>query len=61
MQTDIIVRERHPLKQGLKHLRDTIHDDSDTVRERHPLKQGLKRSTVPPVRFVVPMFGKDIH
>ena len=38
----MVVRERHPLKQGLK---QTVCDSSGAlpiVRERHPLKQGLK-------------------
>ena len=37
-----VVREGHPLKQGLK--QDALEETEETieVREGHPLKQGLK-------------------
>ena len=38
------VRERHPLKQGLKQWLALIVFHTKNVRERHPLKQGLKRN-----------------
>ena len=58
---DLAVRERHPLKQGLK--LDPGHDTADIiqVRERHPLKQGLKPSLVPPVRRWKAQLEKGIH
>ena len=37
-----MVRERHPLKQGLKRLCQPRHHEQLGVREGHPLKQGLK-------------------
>jgi len=41
--TGFPVRERHPLKQGLKQQSTGSSDTDDPkVRERHPLKQGLK-------------------
>ena len=40
------VRERHPLKQGLKQKIEVLYAGVFQVRERHPLKQGLKQITV---------------
>ena len=38
------IRERHPLKQGLKHSTALSFPVSSVIRERHPLKQGLKQN-----------------
>ena len=41
--TYLLVEEKHPLKQGLKHEKDANGKKiKDIVEEKHPLKQGLK-------------------
>ena len=37
-----LIREAHPLKQGLKQAKGSSLALVDTIREAHPLKQGLK-------------------
>jgi len=38
----LLLSERHPEKQGLKHIVTVITFDGLTLSERHPEKQGLK-------------------
>ena len=58
----IMVEERHPLKQGLKHRQVNHHFTIVTVEERHPLKQGLKHNIATPVlKTKEGELKKDIH
>ena len=41
MKKDLLIREAHPLKQGLKPV-TAFHLHRSGIREAHPLKQGLK-------------------
>ena len=50
----VMVRERHPLKQGLKPEHAVRAAIGLWVRERHPLKQGLKLVNLYTVPVSVP-------
>ena len=55
-----IIREAHPLKQGLKH--SALEDGAlfSPIREAHPLKQGLKR--IEPAGTIARiLFERHIH
>ena len=42
MHLSYIVREEHPLQQGLRHSKYSLFPFIDSVREEHPLQQGLR-------------------